>query len=119
MGHLLGGEKLIFLIRAARRYNGHGGRAGLILSIRGPEVSLGSPGVGTIHVHAPTPHTLPLQAFLADFSPQTTRFGHLLAIDGRGAGRGAAEFRRAGELLAFHEDGRTILRDNPKRGTDR
>ena len=37
----------------------------------------------------------------------------------RGAGRGAAEFRRAGELLAFHEDGRTILSYTSKRGTGR
>ena len=41
------------------------GRAGLILSIPAQEVSLGSPRVGTIHVHAPTPHAPPLQAFLA------------------------------------------------------
>ena len=48
----------------------HGGRVGLILSIPAEEVSLGSPGVGTLHVHAPTPHTPPLQGFLADFSQQ-------------------------------------------------
>jgi len=47
-----------------------GGCAGGILSIPAQEVSLGSPRVGTIHVHAPTPHTPPLQAFLADFSQQ-------------------------------------------------
>ena len=34
-------------------------------------MSLGSPRVGTIHVQAPTPHTPPLQAFLADFSHGT------------------------------------------------
>ena len=56
------------------------GRAGGILSIPAGEVSLGSPRVGTIHVQSPTPHTPPLQAFLADFSQQTTRFSHLLAI---------------------------------------
>ena len=49
-----------------------GGRAGLILSIPAQEVSLGSPRAGTIHVQAPTPHAPPLQAFLADFSQQTT-----------------------------------------------
>ena len=54
-----------------------GGRAGLILSIHGPEVSLGSPRVGTIHVQAATSHTPPLQSFLADFSQQTTAFRHL------------------------------------------
>ena len=58
----------------------NGGRAGLILSIPAKQVSLGSPRVGTIHVQAPTPHTPPLQAFLADFSQQTTRFSHLLAM---------------------------------------
>ena len=47
-----------------------GGRAGGILSIPAQEVSLGSPRVGTRHVHAPTPHTPPLQAFLVDFSQQ-------------------------------------------------
>ena len=38
MGHLLGGEKNNFLIRGAEVVS----RAGRILSIRGPEVSLGS-----------------------------------------------------------------------------
>ena len=50
----------------------YGGRACGILSIPAKEVSLGSPRVGTIHVQAPTPHAPPLQAFLADFSQQTT-----------------------------------------------
>ena len=49
-----------------------GGRAGLILSIPAQEVSLGSPRVGTIDVQSHTPHTPPLQAFLVDFSQQTT-----------------------------------------------
>ena len=40
--------------RYGRRH--HGGRVGGILSIRGPEVSLGSPRVGTRHVQSPTPH---------------------------------------------------------------
>ena len=56
MGHLLGAEKGNFLIRGRGRPTVCGGRAGLILSIRGPEVSLGSPRVDTIHVQAPTPH---------------------------------------------------------------
>ena len=55
----------------------HGGRACGILSIPAQEVSLGSPRVGTRHVHAPTPHTPPLQSFLVDFSQQTTAFRHL------------------------------------------
>ena len=79
MGHVLGAKKGIFLIRGRGRPTVHGGHAGVILSIRGPEVSLGSPRVGTIHVQAPTPHAPALQAFLADFSQQTTRFSHLLA----------------------------------------
>ena len=48
-----------------------GGRAGRILSIPAPEVSLGSFRVDTIHVQTPTPHAPPLRAFLADFSQQT------------------------------------------------
>ena len=79
MGHVLGAEKGIFLIRGAEADNAQGGRAGLILSIPAEEVSLGSPRVGTIHVQSPTPHAPPLQSFLADFSQQTTRFSHLLA----------------------------------------
>ena len=70
MGHLLGAEKEFFLIRGRRRPTVYGDRAGLILSIPAQEVSLGSPRVGTIHVQAPTPHALPLQAFLVDFSQQ-------------------------------------------------
>ena len=56
MGHVLGAEKLNFLIRGAEADEAPGRRAGLILSSRGPEVSLGSAGVGSIHVQAPTPH---------------------------------------------------------------
>ena len=70
MGHVLGAEKGNFLIRGRGRPTVYGGRAGGILSIPAQEVSLGSPRVGTIHVQAPTPHTPPLQAFLADFSQQ-------------------------------------------------
>jgi hypothetical protein len=68
MGHLLGGEKLIFLIRRRGRPTVYDSRACGILSIHGPAVSLGSPRVGTIHAQPPTPHAPPLQAFLADFS---------------------------------------------------
>ena len=80
MGHVLGAKKGIFLIRGDDATRGHGCRASGIQSIPAQEVSLGSPRAGTIHVHAPTPHTPPLQAFLADFSQQTTRFSHLLAM---------------------------------------
>ena len=80
MGHFLGAEKGNFLIRVADRRSHHGGRACGILSIPAKQVSLGSPRVGTIHVQAPTPHAPALQAFLADFSQQTTRFSHLLAM---------------------------------------
>ena len=57
-----------------------GGRAGGILSIPAQEVSLGSPRVGTLHVQSSTPHAPPLQAFLVDFSQQTTRFNHFFAM---------------------------------------
>ena len=70
MGHVLGAEKGIFLIRADDGAMVHGGRAGGILSIPAQKVSLGSPRVGTIHVQSPTPHTPPLQSFLVDFSQQ-------------------------------------------------
>ena len=52
----MGAEKIIFLIRGRGRPTVYGGRAGGNLSIRGSEVSLGSPRVGTIHAQAPTPH---------------------------------------------------------------
>ena len=46
MGHVLGAEKGIFLIRADDGAMIQGGRAGGILSIPAQEVSLGSLGVG-------------------------------------------------------------------------
>ena len=46
MGHLLGAEKVFFLIRDRGRPTVYGGRAGGILSIPAQEVSLGSLGVG-------------------------------------------------------------------------
>ena len=79
IGHVLGAKKNSFLIRVADRRSHHGGRACGILSIPAKQVSVGSPRVGTIHVHVPTPHTPPLQSFLVDFSQQTPRFSHLLA----------------------------------------
>ena len=72
-------ERRIHLIHVADRRSHHGGRAGGILSVRGAEVSLGSFWVGSGRVQAPTPHAPALQAFLVDFSQQTTRFSHLLA----------------------------------------
>ena len=71
-GTRTGGQKKFRDIAAPRRTTPQAGRAGLILSIPVEQVSLGSPRVGTRHVQAPTPHTPPLQAFLADFSQQTT-----------------------------------------------
>ena len=79
MGHFLGAKQLIVFIRGDDAAMVHGGRAGVILSIPAGEVSLGSPRVGTIHVQAPTPQAPPLQAFLVDFSQQTTRLSHILA----------------------------------------
>ena len=71
MGHVLGAEKDFFLMRGDDAAMDHGGRAGLILSIRGPEVSPRSPRVATIHVQAPPPQAPRLQAFLAEFSQQS------------------------------------------------
>ena len=45
MGHVLGAKKDFFLIRGRGRPTVYGGRAGGNLSIRGPEVSLGSLGL--------------------------------------------------------------------------
>jgi hypothetical protein len=60
MGHLLRGEKINFLIRGAEVVSCAGG----ILSIRGPEVSLGSLRVGNRHAQSPTPHTLAPGSYL-------------------------------------------------------
>ena len=49
MGHVRGGEKGNFLIRAGRCPMVYGSRVSLILSIPAQGVSLGSPRVGTIH----------------------------------------------------------------------
>ena len=56
MGHVPGAEKDFFLIREADATVGLGGRAGGILSMRGPEVSLGSPRVATGRAQSPTVH---------------------------------------------------------------
>ena len=55
MGHFLGGEKINFFNSRYCRSH-HDGRAGGILSIRGPEVSPGPPMVGTRRGQSPTPH---------------------------------------------------------------
>ena len=70
MGHLLGGEKIIFLIRDI---DGRAMAAAPVESRqdRGPEVSLGSLWVGRGRVQAPTPHTPPLTAYFGQFSQQT------------------------------------------------
>ena len=70
MGHFLGAKKINFLIRGRGRPTVYGGRASGNLSICGPEVSLGSLRVGTIHAQTPTPHAPPLQSFLVEFSQQ-------------------------------------------------
>ena len=46
----------------------HGGRASGILSIRGPEVSRGSPRVGTRRVQSPTPHARALPSMANSLS---------------------------------------------------
>ena len=67
-----------FFLRPSGRfgYKVNAGRTSGILSIRGPEVSLGSLRVGTIHVQTPTPRAPPLQAFLVDFSQQVDQLDH-------------------------------------------
>ena len=61
MGHLLGGEKIIFLIRDI---DGPAMAAAPVESCqdRGPEVSLGSPRIGTRRGQSPTPHTRALRS---------------------------------------------------------
>jgi hypothetical protein len=58
MRHLLGGRKGNFFIRGVEVV----GRACGMLSIRGPQVSLGSPMVSTRRAQSPAPHTPPLPA---------------------------------------------------------
>ena len=50
MGHFLGAENAFFLIRGDDAALAHSCRTGLILSIRGPEASLGSLRVGVYMV---------------------------------------------------------------------
>ena len=50
MGHVLGAENAFFLIRGDDAALAHSCRTGLILSIRGPEASLGSLRVGVYMV---------------------------------------------------------------------
>ena len=81
MGHVLGAEKINFLIRVADGRSHHGGRGCGILSIPAGEVSLGSPRVGTIHVQAPTPYAPPLPAYFGQFSQQCPKIGACGASD--------------------------------------
>jgi hypothetical protein len=60
MGRFLGGEKINFLIRGAEVVSCACG----MLSIHGPEVSLGSPRVSTRRAQLSTPHTLAPGSYL-------------------------------------------------------
>jgi hypothetical protein len=82
MGHVLGGEKGIFLIRGRGRPTVYGGRAGGILSMPAREVSPSSPRLGTIHVQAPTPHAPPLPAYFGLFSHHCGSLNHELLGNG-------------------------------------
>jgi hypothetical protein len=95
MGHVLGAEKEFFLIRGDDVAMVRVGRASGILSIRGPEVSLGSPRVGTIHVQAPTPHTPPLPAYFGQFSQQCGPLNHELLGNGFQSSRAPQESAHA------------------------
>ena len=77
-----GGRKRFFFNLRPTVRQGHGGRACGILSIRGPEVSLGSFRVDNIHVQAPTPHTPPLPAYFGQFSQQCGPLNHQLLGNG-------------------------------------
>ena len=55
-GTLTGGPKKLFFLIHDIDVPPYDGRASGNLSIRGPEVPLGSPRVGTIHAQSPTPH---------------------------------------------------------------
>ena len=82
-------------------------------------MSLGSPRVGTIHVQAPTSRTPALQAFLVEFSQQTTRFSHLLAVvapedQEEIRERMAADFEDSSmrdELVSFHRAAMALRND--------
>ena len=78
MGHVPRAKKGNFLVRGRGRPTVHGGRTSGILSIRGPEGSLGSLWVRTIHVQSPTPHASPLPAYFGQFSHQCGLQNHEL-----------------------------------------
>ena len=82
MGHVLGAANEFFLIRGRGRPTVNGGRTSGILSIRGPEISLGLPMVGTVHVQSPTPHTPPLPAYFGQFSHHCAPKNHELLGNG-------------------------------------
>ena len=95
MGHVLGAEKLIFLIRGAEATRPHASRAGLNLSIPAQEVSLGALRVGTIHLQSPTPHTPPLPAYFGQFSQPDNPLVHELLGNGFQSSRGPQESAQA------------------------
>ena len=103
MGHVLGAEKGNFLIRGRGRPTVHGGRSSGILSIRGPEVSLGSLRDGTIHLQAPTPHTLPLPAYFGQFSHQCGPQNHELLGNGFQSPRRAPRIGVAVQATTHHQ----------------
>ena len=75
MGHVLGAEKSLFFIRGRGRPTVYGGRANGILSIRGPEVSPGSPRVVVDVRNSPTPHALVLGALQRALDPKLWGLG--------------------------------------------
>ena len=103
MGHLLGAGKGNFLIRGRGRPTVYGGRAGLILSIHGPEVSLGSLRIGNIHVQAPAPHALPLPAYYGQFSQQCGPLNHELLGNGFQSSRRAKGSAHAVQVTTRHQ----------------
>ena len=96
MGQVPGAEKEFFLIRGRGRPTVYGGRASGILSIRGPEVSRGSPRVDTIHVQSPTPYAPPLPAYFGQFSHQCGPLNHQLLGNGFQSSRRAPRIGACG-----------------------
>ena len=103
MGHVLGGEKGIFLIRGDDAAAVYGGCAGGILSIPAQEVSLGPHRVGTIHVQAPTPHTPPLPAYFGQFSHHCGPLNHELLGTGFQSSRRVQESAHAVQATTHYQ----------------
>ena len=85
-----------------RRTRPRGGRASL-MSIRGPEVSLGSLGVEIIHVQSPTPHTPPFPAYFGQFSHQCGPQNHELLGNGFQSPRRAPRIGVAVQATTHHQ----------------